>query len=216
MIARNAGDTVAVQTLRGGMLETYGWIGLIRLALDVLVTRLLFPGARIVRRPWRLRGRHRIALGRRLTVGVGLRIDAFGRGKGAPLVSIGDDVEINDYVHIAAVRSVTIGNDVLIASRVFISDHNHGDLDGLQADNGPNVPPAHRPLSVRPVTIGARAWIGEGALILPGVSVGEGAIVGGGSVVTRDVAAGTVVAGVPARVIRYFDQNSAHWEKVRR
>ncbi len=216
MISKSADDTVAVETLRGGMLVTYGWFGLARLAIDLLATRLLFPGARIVRRPWSLRGRHRMAFGRRLTVGVGLRIDAFGTGRGAPLVRIGDNVEINDYVHIAAVRSVVIGDDVLIASRVFISDHNHGDLDGSVLENGPNVPPARRPLSVRPVTIGARVWIGEGSLIMPGVSIGEGAIVGGGSVVTRDVAAGAVVAGVPARVIRRFDPSSARWEKATR
>lgn len=53
----------------------------------------------------------------------------------------------------------------------------------------------------RPVTIGRNVWIGGGALVLPGVTIGDDAIVGAGSVVTRDVAAGTTVAGVPARVI---------------
>ncbi|WP_288937929.1 DapH/DapD/GlmU-related protein [uncultured Sphingomonas sp.] len=189
---------------------------MIRLVVDLASTRLLYPGARIVRRPVRLRGRRRIALGRRLTVGIGLRIDAFGGAGNGPLVRIGDDVEINDHVHIAAVRSVTIGDNALIASRVFISDHNHGDLDGDATENGPDVPPAKRPLAAAPVSIGARVWIGEGAMILPGVTIGDGAIVGGGSVVTRDVAAATVVAGVPARVVRRFDPVSARWERVRR
>lgn len=209
-------ETVAVAYVRGGLLATYGWLGAIRLAVDLATTRLLYPGVRIVRRPARLRGRRRITLGRRLTVGTGLRIDAFGGAGDDPLVQIGNDVEINDHVHIAAVRSVTIGDNALIASRVFISDHNHGDLDGAATENGPDVPPADRPLAVAPVSIGARVWIGEGALILPGVTIGDGAIVGGGSVVTRDVAAGTVVAGVPARVVRRFDPVSARWKRVTR
>jgi lipopolysaccharide O-acetyltransferase len=208
-------ETVPVASLRTGMLATYGWLGMVRLAVDLVSTRLLFPGARIVRRPVRLRGRRRIALGRRLTVGVGLRIDAFGGGDG-PLVRIGDDVEINDHVHIAAVHAVSIGDGTLLASRVFISDHNHGDLDGPVAHNGPDIPPAWRPLAVAPVRIGARVWIGEGALILPGVTIGDGAIVGGGAVVTRDVPAGAVVVGVPARVVRLFDPATGRWERIPR
>jgi maltose O-acetyltransferase len=51
----------------------------------------------------------------------------------------------------------------------------------------------------RPIRIGADAWIGGGAILLPGVSIGEGAIVAAGAVVTRDVPAGTTVAGNPAR-----------------
>ena len=53
----------------------------------------------------------------------------------------------------------------------------------------------------RPVTIGRNVWIGGGALVLPGVTIGDDAIVGAGSVVTRDVAAGATVAGVPARIV---------------
>lgn len=209
-------ETVAVAHVRGGLFATYGWLGTIRLAVDLVTTRLLYPGARIVRRPARLRGRRHIALGQRLTVGAGLRIDAFGGAGNDLLVRIGNDVEINDYVHIAAVRSVTIGDNALIASRVFISDHNHGDLDGNAAENGPDIPPAKRPLAVAPVSIGARVWIGEGAMILPGVTIGDGAIVGGGAVVTRDVAPSTVVAGVPAREVRRFDPISARWERMTR
>lgn len=54
----------------------------------------------------------------------------------------------------------------------------------------------------RPVTIGARCWLGVGVRVLPGVTIGEGAVIGAGSVVTRDVAPQTIVAGVPARVLR--------------
>lgn len=209
---------VTADALRsGGLVRTYGLFGLVQLALDLLATRLLFRGARIVRRPFRIRGRGHIALGRRLTVGSGLRIDAFpDGGADGPVVRIGDDVELNDHVHIAAIRSVTIGDGTLIASRVFISDHNHGDLDGPAAQNGPDVPPALRPLAVRPVSIGSRVWIGEGALILPGATIGDGAIVAGAAVVTGAVPAGAVVAGIPARVVRQFDPATGRWERVTR
>lgn len=213
---RQAAIIIPARALRSdGLLRTYGVLGLVRMAGDLLVTRLLFHGVRIMRRPFHIRGKRHVAFGRRLTVGVGLRIDAFFDGQWqGPLVRIGDDVEINDHVHIAAVRSVTIGDHTLIASRVFISDHNHGDLDGRAAENGPAVPPAVRPLAVKPVRIGDRVWIGEGALILPGVTIGDGAIVGGGAVVTRDVPAGAVVAGIPARIVRQFDEATGRWERV--
>ena len=61
---------------------------------------------------------------------------------------------------------------------------------------------ALRPLNLRPVRIGSGVWIGGGAILLPGVTVEDGAIIGAGSVVTRDVAAGATVAGNPARVLR--------------
>lgn len=217
---RGAAAVVPVEALRGGagaLLRSYGVFGTLRLALDLLATRLLFRGARIVRRPFYLRGGRRIVLGKGLTAGVGLRIDAFATDQASePLVRIGDRVELNDHVHIAAVRSVTIGDDTLIASRVFISDHNHGDLDGPAEIHGPDVPPARRPLAARPVEIGRRVWIGEGVLVLPGVTIGDGAIIGGGAIVTTDIPAGAVAVGAPARVVRRFDASSGRWERVGR
>lgn len=88
---------------------------------------------------------------------------------------------------------VTIGDDVQIATAVQIITATHP-LDAAERATGWET--------ARPVQIGDRAWIGAGAILLPGVTVGADSVVGAGAVVTRDVAPNTVVAGNPARVIR--------------
>ena len=194
------------------ILESYGLGGSIRLAWHILLTRITFPGARIVRRPVYLRGRRRIRLGRRFTSGPGLRLDAFGSGDGL-LIFIGEDVQVNDSVHIAAIRSVEIGSRVLIASRVFITDHTHGSYAGEEQDS-PLSAPASRKLSSAPVRIEDDVWIGENVSVLPGVTIARGAVIGTGSVVTRDVPPFCIAAGVPARVLKRWNPASNTWERV--
>lgn len=194
---------------------SYGVMGLARLIRDVVLTRILNSTARIVRRPVYIRGRRHIHFGQALTVGVGLRIDAFPqRPDAGVLIRFGSRIELNDHVHIAAVEQVMIGDDTLIASRVFISDHNHGDPAAGGAANAVDTAPARRPLVSRPVAIGARVWIGEGAMILPGVNIGDGAIIGGGAIVTRDVGAGCIAVGSPARTIKCYDAATQRWLPV--
>lgn len=193
------------------LLATYGFGGFLRLAWHTLLTRLTFPGARIVRRPLYLRGRQRIRIGRGFTSGPGLRLDAFGSGN-AVLLSIGDDVQVNDAVHIAAIGSVRIGDRVLIASRVFITDHNHGSYSGADQDS-PLVPPALRKLSFAPVSIEDDVWIGENVAVLPGVTIGRGSIIGTGSIVTHGVPPYSIAVGSPARVIKHWNPESKTWER---
>ena len=120
-----------------------------------------------------------------LTIGSGVALDQHGR------LIIGDRAFINYGVDIAATGLVTIGADCLIGTHVSIIDNAFHDVVDRQ-----QVPPP------QPVIIGDNVWIGNRAIILPGVTIGDGAVVGAGSVVTRDVAARTVVAGNPARVVR--------------
>ncbi len=154
-----------------------------------------------------------MCLGSGLTTGVGVRLDAFPRNPKVVLM-IGSDVQINDYVHIAAIESISIGSGSLIASRVFISDHNHGQFHGNSPDDGPEISPEKRPLNTNPVWIGKNVWIGEQVCILPGVTIGDGAVIGAGSVVTRSVPAACVVTGNPARVLRKFDESTNEWKRV--
>lgn len=162
-----------------------------------------------MRRPFYLRSDANVNLGKSMTTGVGLRIDCFDCGQ----LRFGSNIEINDYVHIACIQSITIGDNTLIASKVFISDHNHGAFTVGSADCGPGVPPASRPLFSHPITIGKNVWIGEGASILPGVSVGDGAVIGAGSVVTKDIPPNCVVAGNPARILRRWSSRTEKWER---
>lgn len=104
---------------------------------------------------------------------------------------LGAHVFLNSGVKIQDQGGVTIGDGTLVGHNVVIATLNH-----LQdpACRGGMVP--------RPVHIGKNVWIGANATILPGVTIGDGAIVAAGAVVTKDVAANTIVGGVPAKYIK--------------
>lgn len=106
-------------------------------------------------------------------------------------LEIGPRAFINYGCSIAANTSITIGPDCLLGPFVNIIDNDYHAIEDRR----------QQPVS-RPVSIGASVWIGTRAIILPGVTIGDGAVIGAGSVVTRDVAPYTVVAGNPARVLR--------------
>lgn len=192
------------------LIHRYGFFGTIRLVVDLIYTKIFFNGCRIVRRPIYIRSDIRHTLGRNSTVGVGLRLDCFSEGT----IHFGDDIQINDHVHVAAISRISIGDNTLIASRVFISDHNHGRFDGNALEDGPDTPPAQRTLHAKPVRIGKNVWIGESVCVLPGVTIGDGAVIGAGSVVTRDIPARCVAVGNPARVIRLWDDATHEWKRV--
>ncbi len=131
-----------------------------------------------------------------------------------PLIHIGSDVSLNDYVHIAAIESVSIGDRVLIASKVFITDHDHGGYGRGGIHSDPRVPPAKRHLSAAPVVIGDDVWLGEFVSVLPGVQIGKGTIIGTMSTVTRDIPPYSIAVGSPARVIKQFNFANGMWETV--
>lgn len=195
------------------LLNRYSFFGSIRLAIALIITKLFYKPARLIRLPFYIRGRSAVKWGKHFTTGVGVRIDALGT---KPLqVVIGDRVQLNDYVHIGAVNQVVIGDDVLIASKVFITDHNHGCYSGENLESSPEESPSNRELYSAPVTIDDRVWIGESVSIMPGVRIGEGAVIGAGSVVTKDVDKNTIVVGVPAKIVKKYCFNTKRWIKVR-
>ena len=197
------------------LLRRYDTIGLIKLCISLMLTKILFRPARLIRFPFYIRGRSSICWGHGFTTGVGVRLDAFGGGDvDTKLIIIGDRVQINDYVHIGAIECVRIGNDVLIASKVYISDHNHGRYDQVDYMSSPDISPADRPLFSSPVIIEDRVWIGENVCIMPGVTIGKGAIIGAGAVVTHNIPAESIATGVPAKVIKLYNKELREWLKV--
>lgn len=111
-------------------------------------------------------------------------------------ISIGDDTRIHGSC-IHAWKSIAIGKRCLIAANCQIVDSN-GHPTALDCPEI-RIRETDRP---RPVVICDDVWIGTGAIILPGVTIGRGSVVGAGAVVTRDVPGGVVIAGNPARVVR--------------
>jgi acetyltransferase-like isoleucine patch superfamily enzyme len=121
-------------------------------------------------------------------------------------VSIGAKTVIGQEATISAFQHVSIGRECIIADRVMLIDFDHG------------VTEVERPIRVqgiykRDVRVGNNVWMGYGACVLRGVSIGENAIVGTSAVVTTEVPPNAVVAGVPARIIRMREApRTMRWE----
>jgi acetyltransferase-like isoleucine patch superfamily enzyme len=109
-------------------------------------------------------------------------------------IRIGKGVFINHACSFLDLGGITIEDNVLIGPRVNITSENH-----------PLDPSNRKSLDLKSVVIKRNAWIGAGASILPGVTVGENAIVAAGAVVNKDVPANTIVGGVPAKIIKTID-----------
>ena len=114
-------------------------------------------------------------------------------------LTLGKDVFINIGCRFQDTGGITIGDDTLIGHGCTLTTLNH------------SVDPARRAdMTPAPIRIGRKVWLGASVTVVPGVTIGDGAIVGAGAVVTRDVPPNSIVAGVPAKVIREtgFDATS--------
>lgn len=147
-------------------------------------------------------GLEHVSIGDNFTCGERFKLRAFAEWMGggySPDIQIGSNVSIESDCHISAIGSVRIDDGVLMASFVYISDHAHGDDRFLDLD----TPPLRRPLfSKGPVHICRNVWLGERVCVLPGVTIGEGSVIGAGSIVTHDIPPFSIAAGAPARVIK--------------
>ncbi len=193
----------------------YSPIELIYLSICLIRSKLIDKNVRLFRFPIVIRGRKYIDFGKSLTTGVGCRFDCFsGSSPEAKKLVFGSNVQINDYVHIVAMDNVTIGDNVLMASHIFISDNSHGSYKGDENDTNPNIPPIQREYATAHVSIGDNTWIGEGVIIMPGVTIGKGCVIGAHSMVSKSIPDFTVAVGSPAKVIKIFDFTENRWKKV--
>jgi acetyltransferase-like isoleucine patch superfamily enzyme len=115
-------------------------------------------------------------------------------------ITIGDRTGISARAYFAGQGGITIGNDVIMGPNVqiFSENHNHIDIAILIKDQG---------VTKNGVTIGNNCWIGGGATILAGVNIGDGCVVAAGSVVIKSVPVNSIVAGVPAKIIKSREAN---------
>lgn len=192
------------------MNNRYSFSEALSTGVSLVITRLFFPGARLIRRPVYLRGKKSLKYGKGFTTGHACRFDLPGDKK---TLEIGDNCQIGDNVHIVAHNKVVIGNNVLMASKIFISDTNHGCYKGNN-QSSPIQPPNERELSTDAVVIEDNVWIGENVVILPGVTVGEGSVIGANTVVTHDVKRKCMVAGCPASIIKKWEEQKQEWERI--
>jgi acetyltransferase-like isoleucine patch superfamily enzyme len=133
-----------------------------------------------------------VALGRNVYVGHNAILKGYYRNE----MRIGDEAWIGQQCFLHSAGGLIIGARVGVGPAVKIITSRH-------AEAGRQTPVLFSPVELGPVVIEEDADIGTGAVVLPGVTVGRGAVVGAGAVVTADVPAYAVVAGVPARVLRY-------------
>lgn len=139
-----------------------------------------------------LKNRKQIHLGKRVRIWPGLRIEVYNDAK----VIIEDDVALGPFCHINAAEDLVIGTKSVYAGWNFIANLNHS-LNNLEDHS------LDRPWETSPVHLGERLFVGQGAKILPGSSLGSGTAVGANAVVSRlHAPENSVVAGVPAKVIR--------------
>jgi acetyltransferase-like isoleucine patch superfamily enzyme len=157
-------------------------------------TRALVRWSVFIRRPRKLLAqlRYRLTLGH---CGSGCDFESDMIIRNPKNVSIGDRCTFSAFVVLDAHAKITVGNDCMFALRVTVSTATH---DYTRT-------PMNAQTLTKPVVIGNDVWFGVGATVLPGVTIGDGAVIGAHALVTKDVPPRAIVVGVPARVAKYRD-----------
>ena len=122
----------------------------------------------------------------------------------SPILNIGNNCNIGEHTHISTINKIIIGDGLLSGQHVYIGDNSHGELSWKNAE----IPPIRRTLKSKgPILIGNNVWIGDKCTILAGVTIGDNVIIAANSVVTHDVASNSVVAGIPAKIVKELNIN---------
>lgn len=154
-----------------------------------------------------LSGYKNIKIGYNTTILTNSRLSVYGNSNDIN-IQIGNDCYI-DFGFSALASSqakIIIGDNVLFASNVLVTNENHGINPEL------DIPYMSQPLSAKDVYIGNGCWIGEQVCILSGVSIGEKCIIGAGSVVTKSIPDYCIAAGNPAKVLKRYNFETKRWE----
>jgi acetyltransferase-like isoleucine patch superfamily enzyme len=157
---------------------------------------IAFPQGTILGEKWISIG-HFTLVGPHVTISAGF-LPEYDLGP-EPIVRIGSGVVLGRGSHVIGHESIDIGDDVYTGPYVYITDQNHGYLD-TQTPIGKQWPVN------APVSIGSGSWLGTGAVVLPGTRIGKNVVVAAGSVVRGEVPDYCVVAGVPAKIVKIYDE----------
>lgn len=132
-------------------------------------------------------------------------ITAWKKTEQKPELIIGDNCDFGAYNHITCTNKIVIGDNFLSGKWVTITDNSHGESTREMMECTPSSRPV---VSKGSVVIGKNVWVGEKATILPGVTIGDGCVIAANAVVTNDVPAYCVVAGIPAIVVKNNSKSS--------
>ena len=165
----------------------------------------------IIRNPLIIINPEFISLGSDVFIRDGVRLEVVISRKGkTPNLTIGNNVNIEQNVHIVCQNKIVIGDNVSITANCAIVDATHPYQDISSNSKIGSVVLDEESF----VEIGEGSFVGIGAVILPNVKIGKHVVIGANSVVSSNISDYSVVAGVPARVIRFFDASANKWVKV--
>lgn len=162
--------------------------------LNTTLHSLIASRKKLTKRALKLYGLERISIGNDTNIDTQVQLTTQPTGS----ITIGSHCLIRAYCHITAADSITIGDHLLTGTNVLITDNAHG----LNSREHLQLPPRQRPVvSKGPVVIGNNVWLGNNVCVLAGVTIGDGAVVGANSVVTHDIPAYSIAAGIPAQLV---------------
>lgn len=169
-------------TLTSALTRAWAWLS--------LACKLPLDPSNVILGAVELHGTAEIQFGQQAYIYPGLYLETQGAGS----ITLGDRVVISRGVHLVSHCQITIGAGTMLGEYSSVRDANHQRRDGLALrDAG---------FCSAPIVIGNEVWIGRGAIILPGVHIGDRATIAANAVVNRDVPADAIVGGVPAKVLK--------------
>jgi acetyltransferase-like isoleucine patch superfamily enzyme len=160
-----------------------------------------FGNSIVMWKPYHLMGEQYVSIGDNCIVEPNTQLTARKIGNTDPSIRIGNNCLLRYGTHITATNNITIGDNLLTGTNVFITDNSHGETNRLSLEMSPRTRPI---ISKGKVCIGNNVWLGNNVCILPKVTIGDGVIVGANSIVAHDVPPYTIVGGIPARIIHQY------------
>ena len=162
-------------------------------------------------KPLRVIGRKNIFIGKNCWIYKNVRLETVSKWGMQELhgeIHLKDGVSFEQGCHIVAASKLVIEEGCTLSANVYVSDcaHSHDKV---------NQDVMHQPLEIKSVSIGKNSFIGYGACIWPGTQIGQGCIIGANAVVKGTIPDYSVVAGVPAKVIKQYNFDIKQWERVK-